>query len=88
MSTSDEDKSAEQPPDSWDKKVWFGFFILMYPILITFSLVFTGTLWLFSLLSKGISVLANRLGRRADRPKPTAHPPAVADEAEAARPIE
>ena len=80
MSTPDEEKSVAQPPDSWDKKVWFGFFILMYPILVTFSLVFTGTLWLFSLLSSAISALANRL---SNQPKPT-HPPAVADEAEGA----
>ena len=34
------------------KKLWFGLFILMYPVIITFSLVFTGLLLFFSTLSK------------------------------------
>jgi hypothetical protein len=38
--------------DSLLKKVWYVFFILLYPVLITFSLLFTSILLLFSGLSK------------------------------------
>jgi hypothetical protein len=44
-------------------KLWYGFFILMYPIIITFSLLFTGLLWVFSGLSWIISSVAKLLSR-------------------------
>ena len=47
------------------KKLWFGFFVLMYPILITFSLVYTGLLLIFSTLSRVISFLAGSLTPRS-----------------------
>ena len=41
-----------KPTDSLAKKIWYVFFILLYPVLVTFSLLFTGILLLFSGLSK------------------------------------
>jgi hypothetical protein len=41
-----------KPADSLLKKVWYVLFILLYPVLITFSLLFTGILLVFSGLSK------------------------------------
>ncbi|QHT68278.1 hypothetical protein GXP67_17335 [Rhodocytophaga rosea] len=41
-----------KPTDSLAKKIWYVFFILLYPVLVTFSLLFTSILLLFSGLSK------------------------------------
>jgi|GEM_PF-1939203 len=46
------------------KKLWFGLFILMYPVIITFSLCFTGLLLFFSTLSKVFSNIVELFSSR------------------------
>lgn len=55
------------------KKAWNVFFILMYPVIMTFSLLFTGILLFFSGLSKVFSLLFSLIPTRASgREKPQA----------------
>jgi hypothetical protein len=53
-----------KPADSLAKKIWYVFFILLYPVLITFSLLFTGILLLFSGLSKLLFKLIQLFGSK------------------------
>ncbi|MES2730321.1 MAG: hypothetical protein V4714_01185 [Bacteroidota bacterium] len=62
MDHSHEEDTAPEST-SPKSKLWLGFFILMYPIIITFSLLFTGILWVFSGLSWIISTVAKLLSR-------------------------
>lgn len=48
------------------KKIWYGLFILIYPIIITFSLVFTGILLLFSTLSKLIFKIISLFSKNSE----------------------
>ena len=65
-SHSEEDQTGKETSPLL-KKLWFGLFILMYPVIITFSLVFTGLLLFFSTLSKIFSKIVEWLSPR----KPT-----------------
>jgi hypothetical protein len=62
------------------KKLWFGLFILMYPVIITFSLLFTGLLLFFSTLSKVFSKIVEWVSPR--KPADTAGPGITSHETE------
>ncbi len=80
---------GEDKPKSWLDKVWVGFFILMYPILMTFSLLFTGLLLVFSTLSKLISWVVSLLPGQHTVPVKSARDEVSASETEnAIHPIE
>jgi hypothetical protein len=79
----------EDKPKSWLDKVWMGFFILMYPILMTFSLLFTGLLLVFSTLSKLVSWVVGLLPGQPAVPTKSARKESAASETEnAIHPIE
>lgn len=69
--------------NSFLKKAWYLFFILLYPVLVTFSLVFTGILFLFSGISKVIFKIVSMFSAKAEdgritpEVKPTIHPPSA-----------
>jgi hypothetical protein len=90
MNTShSDDFPKRQEPAPLLKKLWLGLFILMYPIIVTFSLLFTGLLLVFSTLSKVISKIVEWLTPRKT-PAATAHSGMVSRETEgtAATPVE
>ncbi len=45
--------------------VWQFFFVLMYPALITFSLLFTAILWFFSTLSRALTWVFKKFSPKA-----------------------
>lgn len=77
------EQESNTSSDSLLKKVWYIFFILLYPILITFSLVFTGILLVFSGISKIIFKLIHLFSAKPDSVKntsntePVIHPSSV-----------
>jgi hypothetical protein len=70
------------------KKLWFGLFILMYPVIITFSLLFTGVLLFFSTLSKIFSKIVELFSSRKPASGPDGQRSTPHEAEGTARPLE
>ncbi len=57
----------EQKPKSWVHYAWNILFVVFYPFLLTFSILFTGIVWFFSALSRVLFKILSSFSRHESK---------------------